>query len=722
MASSSFTAGTSIDVPQTQNTAPVLQFRCLYTQDLRRKQKRWQDGRLKFHTFNKRVMVYDERYNFVGDTHWREDTPFHEGEELELERGGIMVEVGECVGKREQDLSELVDKRVKDREGRAAARITTPSPSRPHVSIIRTPQPTSGPLQHKPLNALLTATGHYGRAVIPITSPFEEKQHLIDVNKDGPERRRSVKRRKPNEDAPSKRGYAQNLIGATLSLACSKFPSTATTRYEPARAPPNARDPPPPTIDLTSDRDEEEERGNGTRRAGVKDGRVSKDYRGKDQKRLKRSPARGGYGSILTGASLTLSRPENLSPKRTHKILPVGIPTRTLQQKDDSSSSEAEEDCYLDIGPAPVATKLIPVPMPLKNPTRNIIKSSNIVSTINSGSSPSTLVDDPTPTMKISKNLNRKQAKLRKELPIFEDQSLPSTMASLLGPKSTKTSQKPPAQGSSAAMPTMKFANSVQKPPLQNASAAVLTPEQPASILRIKARLPRKMMMLMDRPSSRSSGMIEASSTSRLNLKQQNSDQASNEVVLSQASMHLEAFCQKQEQIIQARLNGRRPAPDLEDLLSSPEDSSINHQSIDLLLSRKNQPAESKTVVEPRLSPSTSRKTNPGAQTERAYSTKEHNMEAGPKSQPKVASNLGSSILNDGPRVDELASPGIRNPSPKSNANRGEELSTSYDSAPQNNRIAASPIAAPMNPVATIPRRTRMNERLSKSLKYHHRF
>src|SRR6266536_4326989 len=86
-------ATTPMDVPQTQNTAPVLEFRCLYTQDLRRKQKRWQDGRLKFHTFNKRAMVYDERSNFVGDTHWREDSEFNEGEELELERGGILVEV-----------------------------------------------------------------------------------------------------------------------------------------------------------------------------------------------------------------------------------------------------------------------------------------------------------------------------------------------------------------------------------------------------------------------------------------------------------------------------------------------------------------------------------------------------------------------------------------------------------------------------------------------------
>src|SRR5579871_1139272 len=103
-------------VPPSQNTAPVLEYQCLYTSDIRRKQKRWQDGRLKFHTFNKRIMVYDERGNFVGDTHWRQDYNFDEGEELELERSGTLVQVSECVGKRIQDLREILDKRLKETE------------------------------------------------------------------------------------------------------------------------------------------------------------------------------------------------------------------------------------------------------------------------------------------------------------------------------------------------------------------------------------------------------------------------------------------------------------------------------------------------------------------------------------------------------------------------------------------------------------------------------
>jgi hypothetical protein len=115
-------ASSSLAVRHAHGRSPHAEYRAgarvplpVDTQDLRRKQKRWQDGRLKFHTFNKRVMVYDERSNYIGDTHWREDTTFGEGEELQLERGGTLVEVGECVGKRDQDLSELVDKRVKER-------------------------------------------------------------------------------------------------------------------------------------------------------------------------------------------------------------------------------------------------------------------------------------------------------------------------------------------------------------------------------------------------------------------------------------------------------------------------------------------------------------------------------------------------------------------------------------------------------------------------------
>ena len=127
-----------------------------------------------FHTFNKRVMVYDERSNFVGDTHWRKDLDFDEGEELQLERGGILVEVRECVGRRDQDISE--NKRAKERLERVAAK-NSGSPLRLQASVNKPQTPAETALRQKSLNDVLgKPTGHYGKAVVQNLSPFEQRQ------------------------------------------------------------------------------------------------------------------------------------------------------------------------------------------------------------------------------------------------------------------------------------------------------------------------------------------------------------------------------------------------------------------------------------------------------------------------------------------------------------------------------------------------------------------
>ncbi|KAI0542689.1 hypothetical protein GGR58DRAFT_522786 [Xylaria digitata] len=196
-------------------TAPVREHACLFTHDLRRKQKRWQDGRLKYHTFNRRVMVYDERGNFVGDTHWREDYDLADGDDLELERGGIIIQVGECVGSRDQDLSDLIDKRAKEKaEHRAAA-----AARRPPVAVV-TPlhviKPQSQPRKH--LHDIIgTPSGHHGRAVLPQESPYEERQQKLAAPQS--DDNRPAKRQRREISPPSKNGYAQNLFGATLTLS-----------------------------------------------------------------------------------------------------------------------------------------------------------------------------------------------------------------------------------------------------------------------------------------------------------------------------------------------------------------------------------------------------------------------------------------------------------------------------------------------------------------------
>lgn len=175
----------SLSLPPTQNTAPVLEFNCLYTHHVHKKAKKWQDGMLRYHTFNKRVMVYDVPRNFIGDMHWSGDGDVHEGDEITLERSGVKVEVTECIGRTETDLSELRKSKNKPPRTAAAASTTTP----PRAATATAPGPVARPnivapprantqLKHRSLNALLgtpKGRGPIGKARLPIRSPFEER-------------------------------------------------------------------------------------------------------------------------------------------------------------------------------------------------------------------------------------------------------------------------------------------------------------------------------------------------------------------------------------------------------------------------------------------------------------------------------------------------------------------------------------------------------------------
>ncbi|KAL7816690.1 hypothetical protein V8C26DRAFT_88974 [Trichoderma gracile] len=145
---------TPLNTPTSSASASILEFICLYTHDLRRKKKRWQDGKLKFHTFNKKYMVYDDGGGFVGDGHWQGDeAEVAEGLEMNLDRGMAIVQLLECTGSREQDLGEVLGKRVREVEGRrlsAAAKVSpsaaSPNPakrSRGVETVVETPPPTT---------------------------------------------------------------------------------------------------------------------------------------------------------------------------------------------------------------------------------------------------------------------------------------------------------------------------------------------------------------------------------------------------------------------------------------------------------------------------------------------------------------------------------------------------------------------------------------------------
>ncbi|KAL1863970.1 hypothetical protein Daus18300_007935 [Diaporthe australafricana] len=292
------------------STATVLEFRCLFTHDLRRKQKRWQDGRLKYHSFNARIMVYDERGNSVGDMHWHGDYDFGEGEEVQLERGGVIVQVEELVERRETDLSELVDKRVQEKQQRQIqqlARSAAPSavlprslPRAPAIALDRV-QPRHRPLHH----VIGTPTGHHGKALVPKESPFEQRQQAGESPDD-----RAAKRRKYDDAPPSKSGYAAALFGQSLTLSAtpsSSVPAIRRPRPEPSSYPPEEADTP-----------------------GIRE--RSKPAR-REQPPSSRRLAQPGYAQSLFGQTLTLSH------------TPVSsVPSRPQPRNEWASSPAIDED------------------------------------------------------------------------------------------------------------------------------------------------------------------------------------------------------------------------------------------------------------------------------------------------------------------------------------------------------------------------------------------
>ncbi|KAG6050283.1 hypothetical protein E4U17_006533 [Claviceps sp. LM77 group G4] len=207
-------------------TATVLDYNCLFTHDLKRKQKRWQDGKLKYHSYNKKIMVYDDRGNFIGDAHWQADGALEEDEELQLDRGSAIVQVADYVGSREQDLTEVLDKRVREVEKRrAVAAARTPAsgraaPAPAAAAEAAAAEGTHFQLMHRPLSSIVPSPGPLGRASISTRSPFEVRKadRLAAPQQQVPT---TVRKRRRSPSPPSKAGFARSLFGAALSLSGS---------------------------------------------------------------------------------------------------------------------------------------------------------------------------------------------------------------------------------------------------------------------------------------------------------------------------------------------------------------------------------------------------------------------------------------------------------------------------------------------------------------------
>lgn len=191
----------SFALPATQNTAPVHEFKCLYTHDIRKKAKKWHDGSARFHTFNKRVMVYDDTKSYIGDLHYRADEEFDEGVELQLDRG-VLVEVGERVGQTHTDLTGIINRPHAEASSPSAASTVTHSHPVQRINAVH----SQG--RPKSLSELLgPSQGRTGRARLPLQSPFEQRHSLNHDQHDEPRsKRRKMSSGKENEHPM--RGYS----------------------------------------------------------------------------------------------------------------------------------------------------------------------------------------------------------------------------------------------------------------------------------------------------------------------------------------------------------------------------------------------------------------------------------------------------------------------------------------------------------------------------------
>ncbi|GFF33869.1 hypothetical protein IFM58399_03687 [Aspergillus lentulus] len=207
----------SLNVPATQNTAPVIKFRCLFTHDVRRKAKRWHDGFLRYHTFNKRVMVYDTTGYFIGDLHWRQDDGIQDGDELELDKG-VLIQVCEPVEQTRTDLSTLYNNKKKTQESPTQA-------ADPSAPSFRTSAPLRSSISSQQRRSLNDVLGirktHAGLSV----SPYEERQRQKQKEDNRLASERAAKRQKTTPaEVPTEQQPSRSVVNPPVLVDLSESP------------------------------------------------------------------------------------------------------------------------------------------------------------------------------------------------------------------------------------------------------------------------------------------------------------------------------------------------------------------------------------------------------------------------------------------------------------------------------------------------------------------
>lgn len=201
-------------IPPSQATAPVYEYRCMFTHDLLKKKKKWHDGITKFHSFNSRVMVYDENRDFIGDLHYRGPEEFGEGLEFKLDKP-VLIEICDQIGETSTDLTPLLGRQKQD------GSTTQPTVSNSRASVPRITATTSG-LKPKSIKELLAKSqGRGTQSDILMRSPYEQRHALAEVqhNAESSTKRRKVDRPAPKPAANTRAMVATPIIDKVSSVA-----------------------------------------------------------------------------------------------------------------------------------------------------------------------------------------------------------------------------------------------------------------------------------------------------------------------------------------------------------------------------------------------------------------------------------------------------------------------------------------------------------------------
>ncbi|KAK6335775.1 hypothetical protein TWF730_003152 [Orbilia blumenaviensis] len=126
-------------IPLTSHSAPIDEYIVLWTADKHKKLKKWHDGYMRYHTFNKRLMVYDHLMNKVCDKFLPESEQMDVGDELIFDSHLVTIE--DVKGRQTQDLRPLFEKTVDRRRERGATSTPVRTVGTPGAST-QSPTPT----------------------------------------------------------------------------------------------------------------------------------------------------------------------------------------------------------------------------------------------------------------------------------------------------------------------------------------------------------------------------------------------------------------------------------------------------------------------------------------------------------------------------------------------------------------------------------------------------